>query len=57
MDAESYLTSIDNHSSCCMTNKIHDFIHPITPKSVKVKGFSWSEFTSTWNRNHQMENR
>ena len=38
MDAESYLIAIDNHSSCCVTNNVYDFIHPITSKKIKVKG-------------------
>ena len=39
MNADSYLIAIDDHSSCCMTSKIPNFIHPITSMKIKVKGF------------------
>ena len=39
LDTDSYSIAIDNHSSCCMTNDLHDFIQPPKPKRLKVKGF------------------
>ena len=54
MEADSHLIAIDNHSSCCMANNIHNFIHPITLKKVKIKGFQeasslpYGIFTIKW---------
>ena len=38
-DAESYLIAVDNHSSCCMSNNINDFVGPLVDKRVRIKGF------------------
>jgi len=37
-DAKFYLLAVDNHSSCCMSNNINDFVGPLVDKRVRMKG-------------------
>ena len=39
MDMESFQIAIDNHLSCCMSNEVLDFVGPLTPTTIKIKGF------------------
>ena len=39
LDSGSFLIGIDNHSFCSMSNSIQDFIGPIIPNKVRMKGF------------------
>ena len=41
---ESFQIEIDNHSSCCMSNGMHDFVRLLTLTKIKIKGFqgSWA---------------
>ena len=38
-DADSYIIAVDNHSSCCMSNNIKDFVGPLIKKKIRIKGF------------------
>ena len=42
LDPESFTIAIDDHSSCCMKNDIKDFIGPLKPKKITIKGFQHS---------------
>ena len=38
-DVGSNLIAIDNHSSCCISNDVSDYITPLTSRKIKIKGF------------------
>ena len=38
-DSGSFVIGIDNHSSCTISNCIRDFIGPIVPTKIKIRGF------------------
>ena len=39
LDVDSNLIAIDNHSPCCISNDVSDYITTLTPRKIKIKGF------------------